>query len=71
MPTERLRLEGELDCAKVIALRKTLGQVWGIQRVDVDPVRSEVSFSWDERASSLGDFRQAIESQGFRIRRGM
>lgn len=70
MQTERLALEGTLDSAKVVTLRQALRAVWGIQSVDVDPVASAVTFSYDERAGSLVDFRQAIEAKGFTIKGG-
>lgn len=70
MPTERLALEGTLDAAKVVTLRQTLRAVWGIQSIDVDPVAGAVTFSYDDRAGSLADFRQAIESKGFSIKGG-
>ena len=67
MPTEKLQvreIHGESDVQK---LRHALGEVWGIGEVSVNAARGEVTFSYDERAGSLEDFRQAIRSSGFHI----
>lgn len=67
MPTEQLRIRGIRDQQDVQRVRHALGEVWGILDVKVDAARSEVAFTYDERAGSPEDFRQALRSSGFSI----
>lgn len=67
MPTERLRIDGIRDQQDIQRVRHALGEVWGILEVQVDASRSEVTFTYDERAGSPEDFRQALRSSGFGI----
>lgn len=67
MPTERFAIRGLSEERDAQRVRHALGEVWGIREVTVDASRGEVMFTWDERAASPQDFRQALESSGFKI----
>lgn len=68
MPTKRVEIEGGIQDSDVGRLRHALGEVWGIEQVDIDAAAGQVTFTYDERAGSLQDFMQAIESSGFAVR---
>jgi copper chaperone CopZ len=67
MPSDRVGVQGLQTDAEINKLRTALGDVWGIQSVQVNPARGEVTYAFDERAGSLEDFRAAIVNAGFAI----
>jgi copper chaperone len=70
MPSDRVWVQGIQATADVNKIRTALGDVWGIQSVQVEPNRGEVTYSFDERAGSLEDFRAAIVNAGYPIQGG-
>lgn len=68
MPTERLEVQGIRGESDVQKIHHALGEVWGIREIRVDSARGEVTFTYDDRAGSLEDFRQAVRSSGFEVR---
>lgn len=63
--TIRVReLTGPEDAEKI---RCALHQVWGVRGVDINEGVGEVTLIFNEKAASLGDFRQAIREKGFEV----
>ncbi|HEU4963599.1 MAG TPA: heavy-metal-associated domain-containing protein [Bacilli bacterium] len=71
MEHKTFHVAGLKDEATAEHLTQALQEVWGIRRVDeVSLARGEVTFSYDERAASLGDFEQALHVSGFDVTGG-
>jgi copper chaperone CopZ len=57
---------------KVQQADRALRDVWGILSVEeINVPRSEVTFTYDEKAAQLQDFYQALQESGFKTNGGM
>ncbi|MGZ4032151.1 MAG: heavy-metal-associated domain-containing protein [Tumebacillaceae bacterium] len=66
METKTIRIAGMTDESSAQQVQQALRDVWGIRSIQqVSLARQEVTFQFDEHASSMQDFVQALQECGF------
>jgi copper chaperone CopZ len=69
--TKTIRVPGLNDESSAQQVRHALNEVWGIRAIqEVSLARQEVTFQYDEHASSMRDFEQALLESGFEVTGG-
>jgi copper chaperone len=67
MVTRKMIIEDMQNQADVSKISQALHDVWGIRKVEVSLDRKEATFSFDETAASLRDFREAVVQLGYEV----
>ncbi|MFD1425581.1 hypothetical protein [Kroppenstedtia sanguinis] len=62
-----LRIQPGAEAKDIDQLQHALSQVWGIRTVDIHEPVGEVILAFDEKATSLQDFHQAIRESGWEV----
>ena len=63
-----LSVEG-MSCQHCVnAIRKAVGALNGVQRVEVDLQKKEVTVDFDSAAATLTAIKEAIEDQGYEVK---
>ncbi|UOR11754.1 heavy-metal-associated domain-containing protein [Halobacillus amylolyticus] len=65
MKTATFFIKGMNDDSDVSKVSHALHDVWGIRKAEVSLNLNKATLSYDEAASSLEDFEQAIMDSGF------
>jgi copper chaperone len=65
MKTYTFSVNGMNDQADTEKVNQALHDVWGIRKAEVNLNTGEATFSFDEKAASLVDFKKAILDSGF------
>lgn len=71
METKTIRVAGLSNESAAQQVEHALHEVWGIRSVEeISLARGEVTFCYDEKAASFGDFQRALQESGFAVSGG-
>lgn len=67
MRTQNFQVKELTTLEEAQAIEETLHQVWGIRKVHVNHLNSQVSISFNENAAKTEDFLQAVKEMGYAV----
>lgn len=67
MATGKFRIQGMKGEQDATQVDQTVRGVWGVQEVAMQPNKAEVTFTFDDKAVSYADIKQALVDRGYGV----